>query len=523
MSGNASTSVGKGRRYPPRLYPEGKSPLLRKSMHHNCTLASFGFMKECIGEDVYNDIRDHSQVGVVLMLADSDYVWWGKLIHYILTRQLAIERKYDIWALIEGSPIRFSLHEYEDITGLNCAPFVDDDIVEADHRDFWAELDVEGAVGPNWYDLEKALKSCRTWSAEKRKMLGLLFVVHVGILGIARSSRIPLDYAKTVLDSGVFERFPWGRIGFKELIQSIKVVSYENDSYAIHGLVHVLMIWALESLHKLGKKYGNKKKTDEDEAHADDVVPLLEWSGGRPRIDIGEFFATEKRINKKLSVTNVGWRSEEDIYPFWPDEQGLYPEGSVGIKLLDNLVADIFLGRVDSTQWELGKEKVVGEKMKEKMKEKRKEKRKEIVQSDDTLDPPPKKPKTSFKRARGPVKLKDVSDDSGEENEPSKKEEEEVSMGVVMKLLLSMSGKMDYMNSNFGVQLNLLGTHVKEIEKKVTALEGDVGQLKKPDDTTASKKGKEVKNGTSVKIGPGANDEESKTDDAGGSGPNEET
>ncbi|EOA25422.1 hypothetical protein CARUB_v10018755mg [Capsella rubella] len=300
----ASSSGKKKRRYPPLLYPPGKSPLLKRSVHHNCTLASFGYMKDCIGEDVYIDIWDHTQVGVLLSLADSDYVWWAKLVHYILTRQLAIERRYEIWSLIEGCLIRFSLNEYEDISGLNCQPIVEDDIVEVDHREFWAELKVDSGVGPNWTELDEALKNCRTWSPQKRKMLGLLFVVHVGILGLPRGSRIPLEYAKRVLDFAAFDRFPWGRVGFKELIQSIKVLSVKKESCAIHGCVHVLMIWAYECLKNLGKTYGNKKKLDEDLANADDLPPLLMWSGKRPRIDIAEFFAAEKLVNNK------SWRLE---------------------------------------------------------------------------------------------------------------------------------------------------------------------------------------------------------------------
>lgn len=286
-------SNSEGKRYPPRLYPEGKSPFQRRSMHHNCTLASFGTMKECIGEEVYNDIRDNSQVGVILKLADSGYVWWAKGVHHLLTHQLAIESKYEMWSLIEGSPIRFSLHEYSDITGLNCDNIDENEESGAvDHREFWGDLEVDASVGPNWYELDKALKLCRTWTPRKRNMLGKLFVLHVGIMGMPRASRIPLEYAVKVLDGEAFERFQWGRVGFKRLIQSIKVVSFDNNSYAIHGCVHVLLIWALESVVNLGKTYGNKKEGED--------VPLLSWNAGRPRISISDFLAREKLKKKKV-------------------------------------------------------------------------------------------------------------------------------------------------------------------------------------------------------------------------------
>ncbi|XP_010502335.1 PREDICTED: uncharacterized protein LOC104779650 [Camelina sativa] len=144
-------------------------------------------------------------------------------------------------------------------------------------------------------------------------MIGLLFVLHVGILGISRSSRIPLEYAKRVVDGKAFERFLWGRIGFRELIQSIKVVSFENNGYAIHGCVHVLMIWALDSLVNLGKKHGKKREVGDDEGE----VPLLSWSGGRPRISVAEFLAREKQLHKKVQVHHLSIRRKEEIYPIW--------------------------------------------------------------------------------------------------------------------------------------------------------------------------------------------------------------
>lgn len=58
-------------------------------MHHNCLLLSFWMMKESIGDDVYGDIRDNSQVGVIYKLTDSVYLWCAKTVHNFLTHQLA--------------------------------------------------------------------------------------------------------------------------------------------------------------------------------------------------------------------------------------------------------------------------------------------------------------------------------------------------------------------------------------------------------------------------------------------------
>ncbi|KAG7528434.1 hypothetical protein ISN45_Un144g000010, partial [Arabidopsis thaliana x Arabidopsis arenosa] len=167
------------------------------------------------------------------------------------------------------------------------------------------------------------------------------------ILGIYRSSRIPLDYAKRVLDAEAFERFPWGRLGFKELIESIKVLKYDRTSYAIHGCPHVLNIWAFESIPHHGKSYGNKVPDDGDGNEDEDEpepVPLLQWNGGRPRICLDNFFATEKLRKRKIKVQHLVVRPIEEIYLVWPGENDVYEEGVGDNKLVDNFLHDIMNG-----------------------------------------------------------------------------------------------------------------------------------------------------------------------------------
>ncbi|XP_010458616.1 PREDICTED: uncharacterized protein LOC104739847 [Camelina sativa] len=487
------------KRYPPRLYPEGKSSLQRRSMHNNCTLSNFGFMKECIGEDMYTKIKEKSQVGVILELADSDYVWWPKLVHYILTRQLAIERSYEMWALIEGSPIRFSLYEYEDITSLKCDMIDNENKVDVDHTQFWAELKVDVGVGPNWFELDEAMKNHRTLLPQIRKRIGLLFVLHVGILGLSRPSRIPLEYAKRMLDIEVFERFPWGRVGFKELNQSIKIVSFENDTYAIHGCVHVLIVWALESLVNFGKKYGRKRIIDDDDVEV--VVPLLCWGGGRPRISVEATLVAEKKLKKKVDVKHLVFRREEDIYPMWPRENAVFGERVGGNKLLDNLLHDLFLGCVDEKEWSGDGEEGVFE------------------------DPPPLKKFTpsscssTHKRAKGPVKLKDLNDDGADDVELEGGDKG--ALKSVLKVLSTLDWKIDEMNENLGGKLKSIGEQVKEIEKKVSVLENDVIQLKKGNSGLPDKAALEENRVREEVLA--AHDEESKTGEAGGSAEKDES
>ncbi|CAN8255520.1 unnamed protein product [Cochlearia groenlandica] len=45
-----------------------------------------------VGQDVFNDIMNTSQVGVILKLANTSFIWDAETVHTILTQQLAIGR-----------------------------------------------------------------------------------------------------------------------------------------------------------------------------------------------------------------------------------------------------------------------------------------------------------------------------------------------------------------------------------------------------------------------------------------------
>ncbi|KAG2328554.1 hypothetical protein Bca52824_011282 [Brassica carinata] len=290
------TTSNSGKTYPARLYEEGKCPLQHRSMNHNCHLANLQMAKEDVGLDAWESIKT-SSVGVILRLKELNYTWSAKAVHHLLPNQLVVNNIQEIWSAIEGQPIRFSLYEFGDITGLNCEPFNINDKVEIDHKPFWEELGVSPSHGP---------------------MLSEVYYVSC--------SRIPLDQAKRVLDIEAFDRYPWGRVGFSSLVNSVKIVSYEGrNKYTLRGRVHALLIW------------GNHIEGNQ--------VPLLSWSGSRGRINWDLFYIKEKSLHKKVRVRHLIDKPEAEIYPQWPEDKVDDD--------LHNLITDILHGELDDMYWNL--------------------------------------------------------------------------------------------------------------------------------------------------------------------------
>ncbi|KAF8077309.1 hypothetical protein N665_1047s0008 [Sinapis alba] len=241
------------RKYPPRLYEIGKTPIQNRSMKHSCFLSNIQIMQERVGEDVWTELRD-SVVGVIIKLKELDYTWSAKHVHYFLANQFAIQSSHEIWSLIEDQPMRFSLYEFEDITRLNCDPFAEEQWDVA-HEDFWVEMNIPISEGPKLNELQTLFPIIRNWSREKRVRVGLLCLLCLRIFGISNNSRIHLHLAKMVMDPPAFQQYPWGRVGFTSLVDFIKVVTYEGKkSYTLHGCVHALLIWIYEPVPRFKRE-----------------------------------------------------------------------------------------------------------------------------------------------------------------------------------------------------------------------------------------------------------------------------
>ena len=159
--------------YPPRLFEDVKHCKVAV-MNHNCYLSKFKMMKEYIGSDAWNELKD-SSVGVFLKLLDIDlkekYIWSSQIVCFFLPHQLAVNNIHELWLLIDGQPLRFSLNEFKEITGLNCDSFPlettsdsTSDNGDVAYEAFWKEMKVPLGDGPSWVELLKVLKGCQSLS-----------------------------------------------------------------------------------------------------------------------------------------------------------------------------------------------------------------------------------------------------------------------------------------------------------------------------------------------------------------------
>lgn len=58
----------------------------------------------------------------------------AKLVHVILTRQLITKKRFEMWLVFGGEPMRFSLMEFGNVTRLPCGEFEDGYVIDFRHQ-----------------------------------------------------------------------------------------------------------------------------------------------------------------------------------------------------------------------------------------------------------------------------------------------------------------------------------------------------------------------------------------------------
>ncbi|KAF8105146.1 hypothetical protein N665_0162s0025 [Sinapis alba] len=224
----------------------------------------------------------------------------------MLCFKLDIKKKYELWCLVGPEPVRFSLIEFEHLTGLNC-DYVENlknprcEVTEETIA-FSQLLGVGINVGPTTEQIIAACKRCSEWSRDDRMRLGYLAIFTGFIEGRKFSTVTRASLARLVIDLKEFENYPWGRVAFKVLMDSL----WKKDltkSYTIDGFVQVIQVWVYYALPEFGAEYGHPVQNKP-------YPPLLAYYGGKGHI----FF--KDAIRKQSVVMN--FLKKKDINEMWP-------------------------------------------------------------------------------------------------------------------------------------------------------------------------------------------------------------
>nr|VDD23591.1 unnamed protein product [Brassica oleracea] len=115
-----------------------------------------------------------------------------------------LKKKYELWSLVGPEPVRFSLLEFEHLTGLNCE-YIEDlerphSVVTKELTSFWEMLGVHVEAGPSTQEIIAALERCEGWSRDDRKRLAYLAIFTGYIEGRKYSTPTRVSLARLVME-----------------------------------------------------------------------------------------------------------------------------------------------------------------------------------------------------------------------------------------------------------------------------------------------------------------------------------
>ena len=104
---------------PRRIHTLGEEPPAVHSISYHTCWTLHAALKKALHDDEYEELKE-SKLGVFIKFQELGFDWASRLVHYMLGFQLDIKKKYELWSLVGPEPVRFSLLEFENLTGLNC-------------------------------------------------------------------------------------------------------------------------------------------------------------------------------------------------------------------------------------------------------------------------------------------------------------------------------------------------------------------------------------------------------------------
>ncbi|CAA7037668.1 unnamed protein product [Microthlaspi erraticum] len=243
----------------------------------------FAAVKKLLSDAEWETLCD-SRVGVFCKFHDLDFEWSSK----------------------------FSLHEFEHLTGLNCDYVEDIDDpkckVTLEMRAFWEKLGVGVELGPSQVEIIRACEWATDWPSEDKLRLGYLAIYTGFIAARKNTSHTPVNLARLVMDEEEFENYPWGRVAFKNLIEAVKEAELWKSGYVLDGFVEALQVWAYRFMPEFGAGCGAPIRNAPD-------IPLLSYKGVQGLRNI------ELTILKQVNFDHCIMVERDFVYPKWDEDK----------------------------------------------------------------------------------------------------------------------------------------------------------------------------------------------------------
>ncbi|KAL0706969.1 hypothetical protein Bca4012_073395 [Brassica carinata] len=165
------------------------------------------------------DFLRNSTFGKVLAIEENP-PFSGAFGQYVVVRLLKVNKKYEVWFLFAGNPVKMSLREFAIITGLNCRKIPELTKKKKNplkEKLYWNEL--MGSLKFCTIDIAiDMLKKKVVKGTEARIKFACLAITSSILFPSSHTPRIMPEHVEMIRDLDEFLEFPWGRASFHTLL-----------------------------------------------------------------------------------------------------------------------------------------------------------------------------------------------------------------------------------------------------------------------------------------------------------------
>ncbi|KAF8114429.1 hypothetical protein N665_0037s0006 [Sinapis alba] len=303
---------------PKRIFTLEEEPFPIKNIaYYTDDSKLFSTVRDALHDDEYKELKE-SKSGVFLKFKEMDFGWASRLVHYLLCFQLNIKKNYELWSLVGADPVRFSLIEFEQLTGLNCEYIenLENPICEVTNEmaSFWERIGVSVDAGPSLEQIIRVCRRCQEWSQDDRMRLGYLAIFSGFIEGRKYSNATRASLARFVMDLEKFKNYPWGRVSFKVLMDSWRAKDF-TKSYTVDGFIHVLQIRVINYVEKDIEEIFPKWDNDREDVAVENIIQDLTdvmIDGFRMCLKEMKFLGNRMNVvEKMMGITGKGTSSDD--------------------------------------------------------------------------------------------------------------------------------------------------------------------------------------------------------------------
>ncbi|KAL0836807.1 hypothetical protein Bca101_088697 [Brassica carinata] len=264
------------------------------------------------------EFLQNSTFGKIIAI-DENPPFSGASGQYVVVRLLKVNKKYEVWFLFAGNPIRMSLREFAIVTGLNCAKLPEPTKKKKNplkEKIYWNEL--FGSLKFCTLDIViDMLKKKVVKSREARIKFACLAITSSILFPSSHQPRIIPEHVELIRDLDEFLDFPWGRASFQSLVTSIVAkdeLTLAQSSVAVRGYVDAIQLVLLAEIPQL----------KEEISHTEPVV-IVELESAAS-------------LRKKCCHQKMTPRMQDEPYEEWSTGLDLTWADETGDDLVDNMV-----------------------------------------------------------------------------------------------------------------------------------------------------------------------------------------